>query len=519
MGRIGVLVVCGLMCLASCKQQKPQENQYADGLKRATPETQGVHPEGILRFLEETEKEALEMHSFMLIRHGKVVSEGWWYPYRPGIPHIMHSASKTFTATAVGFAVDEKRLKVEDKVIAIFPEDLPSTLSPFLKELTVKNLLSMTAGHADPPVYNADDDNWVKRFLAEPIVNEPGTTFQYSTYATYMLSAIVQKVTGQTVYDYLTPRLLEPLGIRDISWEVNKEGVNTGGWGLRIKTADLAKLGLFYLQKGQWEGKQLLSESWFTEATVPQIYQQPGRTEAENAADEWAQGYGYQLWICTHDAYRIDGAFGQFAIVLPKEDAVIAITGRITDTKRLLQLIWDYLVPVMEDNAFGIDPVQNDQLRSQLVSLQIPDPFRTVDELQFPREETRTFRMEPNEMGITELTFQFGKDGSTEWKMVQRDTPYSFAFGQDGWKQGETERLSPYFSSPRRTATGLPPFDVAGYAAWTAEHTLQLRLLWLNDIQFETYACVFNGKEVTIEVTNSMDTEKEAVKMRGMMND
>ncbi len=515
MGKIAALALCGLMCLASCNRQKPQPNKYADGLNRTLPEIQGVHPEAILRFIEEAETHGIELHSFMLVRHGKVISEGWWYPYRSGIPHLMNSASKTFTATAVGFAVDEKLFSVEDKVISFFPDELPPSVSPYLNELTVKHLLTMTAGHTQAPSYNADDENWVKRFLAEPIANKPGSVFEYSTYSTYMLSAIVQQVTGQTVYDYLTPRLFEPLGIRDISWEVNKEGINTGGWGLRIKTADLAKLGMFYLQKGKWDNRQLLSESWFTEATSPQIYQQPGRTAEQNATDDWAQGYGYQLWICTNDAYRIDGAYGQFAVVMPKQDAMIAITARATDTNRELKLIWENLIPAMEEKGFPTDPAQDELLQSKLASLQLPDPFRTVDELEFPREETRSYQIAPNSMGITALTFQFAKDGSTELTLVQHDASYPFAFGQDGWKHGKTERLSPYFSSPRRTATGLPAFDVAGYAAWTGADVLQLRLLYLNDLQSETYACAFTADGITVDVTNTMDPQEAAVRLTG----
>lgn len=495
---------------------QPLGSQHPDGLIRSTPEAQGVHTEGIFRFFEEVENKGIELHSFMMLRHGKVITEAWWYPYRPSIPHIMHSASKTYTATAVGFAVDEKLLTVDDKVISFFPDDLPAEVSPWLKELSVKHLLTMTVGHAKAPVYNASDDHWVKRFLAEPIVNEPGTVFQYSTYATYMLSAIVQKLTGQTVYDYLTPRLFEPLGINDISWEVNKEGVNTGGWGLRIKTADLAKLGIFYLQKGKWNNVQLLSEAWFTEATTPQIYQQPQRTPEENAGDDWAQGYGYQLWICTHGAYRIDGAYGQFAVVIPGKDVVVAITARATDTQQELKLIWENLIPMMDDKYVPVDLVQNDLLKSSLTSLQITDPFRTVEDLAFPRGETRSYRMEPNALGLSALAFRFLEDGACELTLARDDQPaYTFTFGQDAWTYGKTERPGPYFSSPRRSADGLPPFDVAGYSSWTASDKLQLRLLYLNDAQFETYRCTFTNDLVSLEVSDSMDAQKAPVYLTG----
>src|SRR5436305_1392324 len=201
-----------------------------------------------------------------------------------------------------------------------------------LQQLTIKDLLTMSVGQdPDPTGFVVPDTNWIRRFLALPIKNEPGTTFLYNSMATYMLSAIVQKVTGQRIFDYLQPRLFQPLGITGIDWETDPKGINTGGWGLRLKTEDIAKFGQLFLQKGKWNGKQLLPVGWVEEASTVKIIQHPSYSQAKRDSSDWEQGYCYQMWCCRNNAYRGDGAFGQYAIVMPDKDAVIAITSETGD--------------------------------------------------------------------------------------------------------------------------------------------------------------------------------------------
>jgi len=250
------------------------EKQVDKSLPRSTPEAEGVSSKAIITFLDSAATNTrTEFHSFMLLRHGKVIAEGWWDPYRPDLKHTMYSASKSFTSTAVGFAVKEKKLSIEDKIISFFPDKLPDSISPFLEQLKVKHLLMMSTGQRREPPTTTQD--WVKSYLETPVDIEPGTRYRYSSLATFMLSAIVQKVSGQKVIDYLTPRLFEPLGIEGIDWETAPGGINTGGWGLRVKTEDMAKLGQLYLNKGKWNGKQLLPEKWVEEATSLKIQQRP----------------------------------------------------------------------------------------------------------------------------------------------------------------------------------------------------------------------------------------------------
>ncbi|HEY2411543.1 MAG TPA: serine hydrolase, partial [Pirellulaceae bacterium] len=287
----------------------------AGDLPRSSPEAEGVSSAGVLAFIEAADKGLDSLHSIMLVRHGKVVAEGWWAPYSPAAPHSLYSLSKSFTSTAVGMAIAEGKLKLDDDVLKFFPEDAPAEPSKNLQAMRVSDLLRMNTGHQTEPKRVADQV-WTKAFLAHEVPFKPGTHFLYNTSATYMLSAIVQKATGEKLIDYLRPRLFEPLGIENPTWESSPQGINTGGYGLSVRTEDIAKFGQLYLQKGTWHGKQLLPEEWVAKATARQT------SNGSNPKSDWDQGYGYQFWRCRHGAYRGDGAFGQFCVVLPEQDAV-----------------------------------------------------------------------------------------------------------------------------------------------------------------------------------------------------
>lgn len=510
------LVFVLILFVTSCKETS-KEQPYTK-LPQSIPERQGVGTESILRFLEAIEANSLEVHSFMFVRHGHVITEAWWHPYKSEINHIMHSATKTFTATAIGFAVDEKLLTVDDKVISFFPDDLPAEISPFLSDLSVKHLLTMSAGHATPPVFNITDENWVKLFLATPVVNEPGSTFLYSSYASYMLSAIIQKVSGQTTFDYLTPRLFEPLGIENIQWETDAQGVSCGGWGMRLKTSDMAKLGLLYLQKGKWNGKQLISADWIEEATTAQIYQVAQPTDEQKAEDEGAQGYGYQLWRCTHGAYRADGAYGQYILVMPDQDAVIAMTANLENMHLVLKLIWTHLLPGMFDKPLRVKDDLGEFLMTHINSLTIPNPFFTNEEKVTPRRDlSQTYVFDTNEKQIEQMAFEFESNADCKVQIKIAGTNYEYLFGADTWKNGTTERPGPYFLNQRRNPTGLSPFTVTGYNSWTAPDELSLRLLYLTEMQHENYVCRFKGDHVQITLTNSVQTDTPPLVLNGRL--
>ncbi|MDR0995717.1 MAG: beta-lactamase family protein [Tannerella sp.] len=506
---VGIFFLSLALLLPACNWG---DEAYEQRLPRSRPEEQGVMIDGILGFLYAVRAEGIDMHSFMLLRHGNVVAETYWYPYKASYRHIMHSVSKTFTSTAIGFAVQEKRLKVSDKVISFFPGELPAKVSPYLKELSVKDLLTMSVGQEPAPTFFMSDSDWVRSFLATPIVHEPGTKFQYSSYASYLLSAIIQKVTGQTTFDYLKPRLFRPLGITGAKWEEGAQGITAGGWGLRIHTEDMAKLGLFYLRQGNWQGKQLLNAAWIKEASSVQIFQNDSLNYKEEMNDEGAQGYGYQIWRCTNGAYRADGADGQFIIVMPKEDAVVVITENTRKTQDVLHLVFQYLQPAMNDLLHVTSRDMQEQLATALNTAAIPVPFLTPDSLRFPTDTACSFRFADNPLHFEEAAFRFDSAGVCALQLRIGADTCRFAFGQDGWQFGQTRRLSPYFLSPRRNPKGLAPFPVAGYGSWTDASTLKLRLLYLEDYQTETYVCRFKDGDLEMQVSNDVQTKAVALK-------
>ena len=289
----------------------------------------------------------------------KVVAEHWLGEGDANKPHILNSVSKTFTSMAVGFAIAEGKLKLTDKVISFFPDEAPAAPNENVKAMTIRNLLTMSSGHATDPTANirkSEDQNWAKAFFDAPVEEQPGSRHVYNSLGTYMLSAIVQKVTGEKVIDYLYPRLFRPLGIVGATWQESPQGINAGGWGLYLKTEDLAKVGQFLLQKGEWNGKQLLPKEWIEEASSNQIASYPANTPKEKYPEmkqgdkrsDWLQGYGYQMWRCRHNCFRADGANGQFIIVVPERDAVIAMTANIGNMQAELDLVWKYIYPALK---------------------------------------------------------------------------------------------------------------------------------------------------------------------------
>jgi CubicO group peptidase (beta-lactamase class C family) len=312
-------------------------------LPRSTPAEQGADSTGIDAFIEAVKPlDGVELHSLMVLRHGHVVAERWWRPYGPEIPHLLYSLSKSFTSTALGFAVSEGLVDLDATVLSYFPEFDAEVTDPRSRRMKVRHVASMASGHADETVeraWTAGRGDLVLGLLLTPPDHEPGTFFAYNQPCTYTLSRIISQVTGGTMIDFLRPRLFEPLGIDEYGWITDAEGRPLGYSGLHSTTEAIAKLGQLYLDQGRWEGKQLLPESWVAEATRSHVV--PDR---ENV--DWRQGYGFQFWRSRH-GYRGDGAYGQFMVILPEADAVVAITSQSPDMQAVLDALWDHLLPAL----------------------------------------------------------------------------------------------------------------------------------------------------------------------------
>lgn len=451
-------------------------------LKRSKPEQHGVKSEAILNFINgveqcRTKDMAQDFHSFMLLRHGFVIAEGWWGPYQKEMPHSLFSLSKSFTSTAIGFAVAEGLLTVEDYVTTYFKEECPNPTG-YLAQMKVKHLLSMSTGHVVDTtdfLFNRKDGNWIKAFLEVAVEKEPGTYFLYNTGATYMLSVILQRITGLRLFEYLRPRLFEPLGILNPTWEVCPMGYNTGGFGLSIKTEDIAKLGQLYLDQGVFNGNQILPREWVEEATSVHI------SNGNNPMSDWCQGYGYQFWHCRHDAFRGDGAFGQYCIVMPEWGIVMAITGGMKDMQIPLDILWDNLLPGITDGELPECSDYN-KLIDKLNSLNSLLPEGQITSKILSDIAGKSFQLDENMDKFESLAFDFDTDcfhmtiGFAGRKLV-----LEVGIGQ--WKEGYLEQEG------RRV-----PVMLTGI--WQEETTLLIQCRYIETPFAIQYRCNFKDNQL-----------------------
>ena len=342
-----------LMTFTACKNRVKQTAEVIDLPRTETPDSVAKAMDG---FFQAAADVSMDIHSVMIVKDGNVIYSHWQSEGADSVPHVLHSVSKTFTATAVGLAIADGKMALTDKVIDYFPDNLPDEVSDNLNAMTVRDLLTMSCGHDIEPSFRGNpDQDWVTTFLAHPVEHEPGTFYLYNSLGTYMLSAIVQQVTGEKVVDYLTPRLFEPLNIDKPRWEESPQGINCGGWGLYLKTEDLAKMGQLLLQKGEWNGKQLIPAEWVAEMSKKQVESINPGTRMEEAdakgmtkeTSDWMQGYGYQMWRCRPGCFRADGARGQYIIVVPDKNAVIAITSDVEDLQGELNIVWNHILPIL----------------------------------------------------------------------------------------------------------------------------------------------------------------------------
>ena len=477
----------------------------AASLPRSTPEQEGISSSAILDFVQTAEREVDALHSFMLVRHGHVVAAGWWGPYDAQTPHVLYSLSKSFTSTAVGLAIAEGKLSLDDPVLKFFPDDAPANPSANLKSMRVRDLLRMQAGHqAEAPLFSgatgsvATDEPWTKIFLAQPVPFKPGTHFLYNTPGTYMLSAIVEKVTGQTVRDYLRPRLFEPLGFEDApTWVASPQGISAGGYGLLVRTEDIAHFGQLYLQKGQWKGdpllpaKQLIPATWVEQATALQT------SNGSNPKSDWDQGYGFQFWRCRHGAFRGDGAFGQYCLVMPEQDAVLAITGGMGNMQRPLDLVWDKLLPAMKPESLPDDAAAQAALDSKLKELVMRMPEGKDLSPLAAKVTGRRYEFPANPRGIQTVWFYF-KSGPPVLTVRSAAGEARTPIGLSRWVKGPGG-----FTNGIDHFLGMPPAPLltAAAGAWSADDTFVSRIVAYQTPFNTTMTFHFDGDRLLIDST------------------
>ena len=418
---------------------------YAE-MEPATPESQGVDSQGVLDFLDAAERtfdgvKEGRLHGFVIVRHGKVIAEGSWKPFDTlNETHMLYSHSKSFTSTAIGFLVDDGKLDLDERVADIFPEDLPENPADGIREIRVRDLLTMNVGsdlNHDVPHH----PDWRRRFFERKLDRKPGTGFKYDSDATYMLACIVERRTGKKLMDFLKERLFSKIGIEKAWSTTSPQGIACGGWGMNMTTRELARFGQLYLQKGYWNGENVISPYWVALATARHSWSgwQYVGAQKLGAGGDWVQGYGFQFWRCTHNAFRADGASGQYTIVMPDQDAVVSIHAGLTDMQKELDLVWSHLLPAMKDGVLPENEKKLAELRGRIAALAIPPVAGNGERGIGNGEELYgDYEIEENRRGIKSV--RITKDG-TGWKLklAVRCDPAECPVGCNEWKKGSLD--------------------------------------------------------------------------------
>lgn len=445
----------------------------------------------------------LRLNSFMLLQDGEVTAEFWREPYRNDVPQLLYSLSKSFTSIAIGIAWDKGLIDLNDPIITYFPDKLPSVVSPYLAEMKIHHLLSMTAGH-DFNIYSAivAEQDWAAAFLAQEVAKEPGTHYLYSTHSTYMLSAILERVTGKSLVDFLMPTLFEPMHIPRPVWETCPLGTAAGGMGLSLSTNSVAKFGLMLLDKGVFEGKRIVSERYLALATAEQ-----SDNRAANAGKiDSTQGYGYQFHLCRRGCYRGDGSFGQMCFVGPEEKIVIAMTASFSSMRELqtiLDLIYEHLFEHLEEKeAWSLsDRNQFEQLLKRMAKQHIPIA-KPIPNDAIKLTNLR-YRLEDNPHGLRELVLT---DSDTSSSQLELQLGYS--------DSTRNTRLAFSFNEPMNSSgaflkdLSLHEQTVVTYAEWETSRRLKLTLYYIETPYIGNYTVIFlddNSIELQFRINVSLN--------------
>ena len=457
-------------------------------LPHDNPENHGLSSQALTNFYAAIEKQSLAVNTFILLQDGNMTSQFARSPYQLDCPQLLFSLSKSMTSIAVGIAWDNHLLSLQDPVISFFPDELPDLISPHLAKMTIHHLLSMNAGHHED-IYAAvsQEQNWVRAFLALDVDHEPGTHYRYSTHATYMLSAILERVTGQNIVEFLMPRLFEPLGIPRPIWETCPMGVTAGGMGLSLSTESVAKIGHMLLNRGVHAGKKILSEQYIRLATSEQSDNRLGAKRIDSA-----QGYGYQFHLCRRGCYRGDGGFGQLCFVAPEQKIVIAATSSfpsMDQLQTLLDLIYEHILNAW-NKPDSLAPANPQALQSQLSSMNhsalssqsIPSKLLDIHQ--------HRYALQSNPAGLRNVAF------------TQQDTTLTvhFIYGDS------RDQVLPFDLTKSLHATSIFNKDlsicsqnVVTWASWQNHNTLQLTLFYIETPYVVTYTIIYLGETIEFE--------------------
>ena len=483
------LQMCAAAGVASAILAFPAAAREPFRFPRATPESQGIRSTAVSEFVRRLNAEGDMAHAYMLIRHGKVVAEGCWAPYDANVPHALYSISKAFTSMAIGYAVDDRKMTLNDRVDWFFPEYAPTNSPGHARELRVRDLMQMASGHRRDPLSAArssSETNWPKAFYAAPVPDPPGLVFRYMTGNSCMLAQIHRRVTGAAdMIDYLRPRLFDKLDIADMYWDRQPDGTVFGGSGFHLRAEDLAKVAQLLLQGGVWRGERILPLWWVKQATScqtpygsvmdPVLALHLGAKDAKglpDPANDWQQGYGFQMWMGRHETFRLCGAYGQIGVVMPNEDVVcVVLAGGNGSNKLSADALYDTILPSLSAVPLPEDPAALASLRSLSASLSITLPEHSAS----PSPETlkaaeRIYAFPENVRGVKSIKF------SPSLKTIDIENGFGRQTGR--WVCGSVA-TDPVSTKATNVIPGGPqPVGAAG--AWTAPDAYRVRVCYLS---------------------------------------
>lgn len=479
---------------------------------RCKPEEVGISSNGILSFLNSIEKDGLVIHGFLIYKDGFIASEGWWAPYGGEYKHSLFSVTKSFTSTAIGIAADKGLLSVDDNVLPFFPEYKIENINQNLADMRIKNLLTMTTGRSGDSIgflYESKTGDWVRTFLEITSDVEPGSVFAYDTGASYILSAIVQKVTGVNVGEFLRKHLFKHLDIEDFYWNSCPKGVKHGGSFLSLRLEDMVKLGILYLQKGTWKGKRIISEEWVNEATSLKM-----STEGHSTKD-WQYGYGYQFWLGRHNSFMAFGYFGQFFIVIPEKNAVIAVNSGDERMDEILDNVWSHLYPAIGERKLLEDEKAYAELQSKISGLKAAIPCVNSTSLLIKIINGKEYIIDENKFGVKGIKFEFDEK-HTIFKLKDEKCEHNIICGNGGYLKNEITvvpfdeiyhqlfELCIYENYYRENEKYSRKHPAAACCTWYDENTFAMTWVLYETTFIQTVVCAFQNDRIIINFKENL---------------
>lgn len=445
--------------------------------------------QAIAHLLDEIEQAQLNINSMVLLQDGAVAAQFWRKPYREGIPQLLFSLSKSFTSIAAGIASDNGYFDLQDKVISFFPDKLPKSVSANLAQMSIHHLLSMNTGHHDN-IYGkvASQTDWVQAFLAQDVQGEPGSCYRYSTHATYMVAAIIEKVTGENLVDFLMPRLFTPLGIPRPTWETCPLGITAGGMGLSISTEGIAAFGQMLADQGVYKGRTIVSEAYIRQATTEQS---DNRLEADPDKIDSAQGYGYQLFLCRRGCYMGNGAFGQLCFVAPEHRLVIAATSSMSTMKQLqrfLDLVYKHVLDPVQGGHSNQMTEEGQQLQRRLAEMTYRLPLPQPVPASIPDINQTSYVLDNNPQQLSTIGFTTSVT-QIQLQMTQSGQTHNLTFDYTTATMVQHIFIKDLAHHEQQAVT---------YAVWRDAITLELTLYYIETPYVVTYTISFFGSTIKL---------------------